>query len=96
MKPLLPLLALLALSVPVLAQNPAIDAVRPPVLLVRPDADKPSRPLAPVAARVRVDLRGSLARTELDLTFGNDLDRALEGQLVLALPSEATVTAFAL
>ncbi len=96
LKQLFPLLALFALTTPVLAQNPAIDAVRPPVLLVRPDADKPSRPLAPVAARVRVDLRGSMARTELDLTFGNDLDRVLEGQLVLALPPEATVTAFAL
>lgn len=96
MKPLFALLALSALAVPALAQNPSIDAVRPPVLLVRPDGDKPSRPLAPVAARVRVDLRGSMARTELDLTFGNDLDRVLEGQLVLALPPEATVTWFAL
>lgn len=96
MKPLFVGLALLALSVPATAETPAIEALRPPVLLVRPEPDKPSRPLAPVAARVKVDLRGSLARTELDLTFGNDTDRVLEGQLVLALPHEATVTAFAL
>lgn len=96
MKPLLLGLALVASAVPALAQNAAVEPLRPPVLLVRPEPDKPSRPLAPVAARVRVDLRGSLARTELDLTFGNELDRVLEGQLVLALPHEATVTAFAL
>ncbi|MBI2920023.1 MAG: DUF2135 domain-containing protein [Planctomycetes bacterium] len=96
MKPLFPLLALFALALSAVAETPAFDALRPPVLLVRPEADKPSRPLAPVAARVRVDVRGSMARTELDLTFGNDLDRVLEGQLVLALPPEATVTAFAL
>ncbi len=89
---------LAVLAIPARAQELAavMEGLRPPVLLVRPDPAQPSKPLATRAARIRVDLHGALVRAEMDLTFGNDLDRVMEGQLALALPHGATVTAFAL
>jgi tetratricopeptide (TPR) repeat protein len=44
---------------------------------------------------VRVAAHGPLALTELDMTFRNPQDRRIEGKLVCALPTGATVSRFA-
>src|SRR5262249_14455933 len=48
------------------------------------------------SARVSITTIGGIAATTLDLTFRNDLDRVLEGELVLPLPRGATISSFAL
>jgi Ca-activated chloride channel family protein len=74
----------------------AAERLRPPALLVRPEPEKPALPLRVVAAKVDVVVIGGIATTTLDLTFANDLDRVLEGELVLPLPEAATISRFAL
>ncbi len=98
MKPQALLFGLLCLAPWLVGQDiePDTEPLRPPALLVRPALDAPSQPLSVHSAALRLEILGQLARAELDLTFKNDTDSILEGQLVLPLPSGATVSAFAL
>lgn len=69
---------------------------RPPVVLIRPDADKPSRPIKLTRVGVDVTIAAHVARTSVTMTFRNDLDRAMEGNLVFPLPAGSTVSGYAL
>ncbi len=72
-------------------------AVRvPPALLVKVADDKPSEPLTVDRVDVQVVITGFLAETTTTLTFHNDYDRALEGDLVFPLPEGSTVSAYGL
>ncbi len=92
------LLLLPLLGLGLLAQDvaPDSDELRPAGLLVRTDPSGPSRPLPVSAVDVDLTVVGRLATVDLDLTFSNPYAQVLEGQLVLPLPSGATVTAMAL
>jgi Ca-activated chloride channel family protein len=81
----------LLLCASVLAQQQP-PAVRGPVLMARDgDGDKM---LGLAKAKVDVLIDGWLARTSLLLTFRNDSDRVLEGELVVPLPEGATVSGY--
>ncbi len=71
-------------------------APRPPALLAQVTPDRPSEPLAVTRLAVEVSVTGFLARTRTTLTFRNDTDRALEGELVFPLPGGASVSGYAL
>ncbi|MGH7297826.1 MAG: hypothetical protein ACRELB_23000 [Polyangiaceae bacterium] len=87
--------SLLALARPAAAQQdegaPRTETLRPPTVLVRPEPGKPEVPLRVAAVNAQVVLIGGIAETTLDITFRNDLDRVLEGELVLPLPRGATI-----
>jgi Ca-activated chloride channel family protein len=63
-----------------------------PILTVGENA----KPLAISKAQVRVVIAGFLAETSVTLTFQNDLDRVLEGQLSFPLPDGAVVSGYGL
>lgn len=68
--------------------------VRPPTLWIPPDKD-----LVPIELRVadvRVQVRGHLASTTLELTFFNPNARVLEGELVFPLGEGQAVSGYAL
>src|SRR6185369_4151227 len=69
---------------------------KPPVILVRPDPNKPSAPLQVSALALHVIVNGPLAQVEQTMTFHNPNSRALEGELVFPLPEGATVSGYAL
>lgn len=69
---------------------------RPPVVLIRPDAKKPSRPIQLTKVGVDVTIAAHVARTSVTMTFRNDLDRPMEGNLVFPLPVGSTVSGYAL
>ncbi|MBI3726559.1 hypothetical protein HY251_21755 [bacterium] len=65
-------------------------------LLVKGEPGKPAAPLHVSSLKADVVVVGGVATTTLDITFRNDLDRVLEGELVLPLPEGAGVSRFAL
>ncbi len=65
-----------------------------PQLLVK-DGDKP-HPIALSKADIHVEIAGQFAQTTMTLTFRNDADRVLEGELVFPLPENAAVCSYAL
>ena len=68
-----------------------------PVLLVKPNKDdKSSVPLRVAEASVEVQVIGNVAETVMKLRFQNDTDRVLEGELVLPLGEERTISRYAL
>jgi hypothetical protein len=84
---------------PVPSQAPAHPAaVRsvPPALLVKLSDEAPSQPLSLARLDVQVRITGFIAETTTTLTFRNDRDRALEGELVFPLPEGAAVSGYAL
>jgi Ca-activated chloride channel family protein len=82
-------LALLMASI-ASAQSPQLLAKNP-----ENPAEKP-HPIALTKADVHVLLAGSLCQTTMTLTFSNDANRVLEGELVFPLPENATISAYAL
>ncbi|MEX2213900.1 MAG: VIT domain-containing protein [Phycisphaeraceae bacterium] len=68
----------------------------PPALVVRPDDETPSRALRMSHLKVNVIITGHTAQTSLTMTFRNDLNRVLEGQLYFPLPEGSTVSGYAL
>ncbi len=90
-------------SAPVLARGddarpPAVAPLPPlpPALLFQPAEGKPSQPLKLVRVDVQVTIAGHVAETALTMTFRNDLNRVLEGNLVFPLPEGSTVAGYAL
>ncbi|HYE16959.1 MAG TPA: VIT domain-containing protein [Tepidisphaeraceae bacterium] len=65
-----------------------------PQLLVSEGEKK--HPVALAKADIAVQIAGQLAQTTMTLTFRNDADRVLEGELVFPLPENAAVCAYAL
>lgn len=91
MRPLiLPLAAVFFLASTALGQAPQL-------LVKNPDnpAEKP-HPIALSKADVQLMMAGSLCQTTMTLTFSNDANRVLEGELVFPLPENATICAYAL
>ncbi len=68
----------------------------PPALLVKIAENEPSEPLAVAKLDVQVVITGFLSETTTTLTFRNDHDRVLEGELVFPLPEGSTVSGYAL
>src|SRR5688500_8502611 len=79
--------------------NPASAAETNPTLsaLVQGINDGQQRRNLPIAD-LRVDVRifGTIARTTVEARFANPVGEVLEGQLSLALPEAAALTAYAL
>src|SRR5258708_2730933 len=65
-------------------------------LLVCAEPGAKPTPLRVAEVAATVAITGGLATTTLDITFENDLDRVLEGELVLTLPDGGAVSSFAL
>jgi hypothetical protein len=74
----------------------AAPASRPLALLVEGEPGSKPVPLGLARASVSVLCAGELAATTLDLTFRNDSDRVLEGELLLPLPDGAAVSSFSI
>ena len=95
----LALAALLATASGVFAQpvlNPQLrPKPRPPELTASENGQNP-RPLSLAKADIRTVITGYLAETTMTLTFRNDTDRVLEGELAFPLPETATVSGYAL
>jgi Ca-activated chloride channel homolog len=72
-------------------------AQAPQLLVKNPDnpAEKP-HPIALGKADVRLEMAGPLSQVTMTLTFTNDADRVLEGELVFPLPENATVSGYGL
>lgn len=68
-------------------------AVRAPQLVVAAPAE---RPIVLESVQVRVDVTGSLAQTEVEMTFHNPNPRVLEGELDFPLLDGQTIVGFAL
>ena len=69
----------------------------PRLLVKNPDnpAEKP-HPIVLTKADVHLLLAGQLCQTTMTLTFSNDANRVLEGELLFPLPENATISAYAL
>src|SRR5258706_15905256 len=72
-------------------------AQAPQLLVKNPDdpAAKP-HPITLAKADVQLFIAGRLCQTTMTLTFANDADRVLEGELVFPLPENATVSSYGL
>jgi hypothetical protein len=72
-------------------------AQAPQLLATNPEnpAEKP-HPIALAKADVQLLIAGRLCQTTMTLTFRNDADRVLEGELVFPLPENATVCGYGL
>lgn len=66
-----------------------------PAIMVK-DSEGKSSPLRMDELKVEVKVLGKIATTTLDMTFTNDLDRILEGQLYFPLGEGQTVSRFAM
>ena len=71
-----------------------LPATNIPQLLVTDGAKR--RPLALTGADIAVDIAGYLAQTTMTLTFSNNTDRILEGELVFPLPEGVTISGYCL
>jgi len=83
------------------APGPAIPGLiqfpdRPPVLMVKPQKDKPARSLSLSDVSVEVKIAGLTAHTSMSMTFKSDINRVLEGDLYFPLPQGATVSGYAI
>jgi len=67
-----------------------------PVLVAAEDDEETRAPLEIGRAEVRVVIVGFLARTTTTLSFENEGDQTLEGELVFPLPEGATVSGYGL
>ncbi len=75
---------------------PAAGDVLSPALIVR-DAKKGTYDPVKIAdMKVETRIVSNMAVTTMDMTFQNDLDRVLEGQLVFPLPQGSLVSRFAM
>ncbi len=70
------------------------DSLRPPALIVK-DGDK-DKLLALSKADIQVLVDGYVAQTTMTLTFSNDTDRVLEGELSFPLPEGTSVSGYGL
>ncbi|MDB5357737.1 MAG: hypothetical protein JWN24_4190, partial [Phycisphaerales bacterium] len=93
---LLPFTSLLVLGqeAPRVAPGP-VEAQRGPVLVAK-DGAEAGKPLSLARAEVHVLVDGALAQTTLTLTFANDANRVLEGELMFPLPEGTTVSGYGL
>jgi hypothetical protein len=84
-------------ALPLLLLSSVAFAQAPQLLVKNPHdpAAKP-HPIALAKADVHVVIGGPLAQTTMTLTFTNDADRVLEGELVFPLPENATVSRYGL
>lgn len=73
---------------------PAVPDLSAPELRIT--EGEQTRTLALSRVDIRVALTGFLSQTTLTLTFKNDTDRLLEGELVFPLPEGATVSGYGL
>jgi Ca-activated chloride channel homolog len=73
-------------------ETPPVPAIRPPRIVV-PEAKIPIRL---TEANLAVSVTGPLARATMTLTFRNDNDRVLEGELDFPLPEGAVVSGYGL
>ncbi|MDB5322594.1 MAG: hypothetical protein JWN40_4225 [Phycisphaerales bacterium] len=82
---------------PLLLSSSFALAQAPQLLVKNPDnpAEKP-HPITLAKADVQLFIAGQLCRTTMTLTFQNDADRVLEGELVFPLPENATVCGYGL
>ncbi len=67
-----------------------------PEINVKTEDNKPERSLKIKNIEINVDIANNLAITTAKLTFYNELDRVLEGELYLSLPESGVVSRFAL
>jgi hypothetical protein len=67
-----------------------------PILMASGDGDEPGEPLRIGRVDIQVTITGVLARTTTTLTFENEGDRTLEGELVFPLPEGSTVSGYGL
>jgi hypothetical protein len=74
----------------------AAERAFPPPRLTTPGPDGKPRTLSLSRVDARVTVSGPLAQTTLTLTFRNDTDRILEGELNLPLPEGAAITGYGL
>ena len=78
---------------------PTADAAndsRVPQLLVPGQKPKEKEPLRMSGLEIEVEVLGHMATTTLTMTFRNDLDRVLEGELVFPLGDGESVSRFAM
>jgi Ca-activated chloride channel family protein len=85
-------LVVVLLGTVVLGQNRRGVADSPQLLVTGEDG----RALSIAKAEIGVQVTGYLAQTSMTLTFANDADRVLEGELTFPLPENATVSGYAL
>jgi hypothetical protein len=92
-----PIAALVATALFTLASTLPSFGQAPQLLAKDPGnaAEKP-HPVRLSKAEVHLLIAGRLSQTTMTLTFANDADRVLEGELVFPLPENATVSGYAL
>jgi len=78
------------------ADKAVADQLRPPALLAKNPKTKTSSPLKVESLDVQVTVTGNTAETTMTMTFKNDTDRILEGELVFPLSEGMTVSNYAL
>lgn len=76
--------------------QPADEQELPPALLAQLEPDQPSQPLRISRAETNVLIRGFIAETTTTLTFQNDNERDLAGELVFPVPHGSTVAGYSL
>ena len=67
-----------------------------PAIMIKEKGDTTSRPLGMRMLEVSVEVVGNIATTSLDMTFFNETNRVLEGQLYVPLGEGQTVSGFAM
>jgi Ca-activated chloride channel family protein len=90
MRKTLLVLILVALSGNLLAQEV------PPALMIKAPGETRSKPLYLSAVDVQARIFGFIAETKMTMTFKNDYDRVLEGELYFPLPEGSTISGYAL
>jgi len=80
---------------PLLLLASIASAQVPQLLATEKPGEKP-HPITLTKADVRLFIAGRLCQTTMTLTFHNDADRVLEGELVFPLPENATVCGYGL
>ena len=83
-------------AAPARAEAPAETARAAEPVISAWDLAKGERPVYVSQAAITARITGNVAETTLDLTFHNPNSRALEGDFVLPLPDDATVSNLAL
>lgn len=71
-------------------------AQTPPAVMIKDNQSGRSLPLGLYELDINVQIVGNIATTTLTMTFQNDLDRVLEGQLYFPLGEGQTVSRFAM
>jgi tetratricopeptide (TPR) repeat protein len=68
----------------------------PPALMIKAPGETKSKPLYLSKVDVQARIFGFIAETKMTMTFKNDYDRVLEGNLYFPLPEGSTVSGYAL